>query len=113
MENKTKENPTNENGTNNGGQQRPKDGIIVRTAKAVKRGYLRIRATKTGRVVIEGSKCALMALGLWKSYELLSSGKKEEEPTYVVIQPIPETTAEETPAETTTEEVKEEEVVTE
>ena len=77
-----------EQGTQDNGGNEHQDGALMRTFKAVRRGYIRFRKTKTGKVVVSGSKAALMGLGLWKLGEIVSGDKKKEEVTVVLSAPV-------------------------
>lgn len=59
-----------------------KKGIIGKVIDSTRRTYLKIRSTKGGRIVIRGSKAALIGLGLYESYKL---GQKSVTPTVVTI----------------------------
>lgn len=97
-------NMMNNNGANeNGGKgKQPKESLIVRGVKAVKRTYLSVKQTKAGKVVIYGTKGALMGLGLVKVGELIGGCRKPADETVsVVVTPVMEAEApvEEIPAE--------------
>ncbi|MBR3586966.1 MAG: hypothetical protein IKO00_13155 [Oscillospiraceae bacterium] len=101
-------------GQDNGGEPVPKEkGFFTRAKEAVQRGYYRAKSTRIGRVVIGGSKIALMGLGAVKAWELTHQPKKEEPAAEPETPALPEQTmtvelpAAEPVAETATETVAE------
>lgn len=102
-------NGMNQENQNNSGENQPKEGTLKRMVKNAYRGYLRFRKTRAGKIVVGGSKAALMGLGLVKLGEIVHTGKKPEE-TVVLIAPVdqPEEPQVEEPAvEETNDEVEE------
>lgn len=59
-----------------------KKGFIGKMIDGTRKTYLKIRSTKGGRIVIRGTKAALIGLGLYESYKL---GQKSVVPTVVTI----------------------------
>lgn len=59
-----------------------KKGIVRKVIDGTRKTILKIRSTKGGRIVIGGTKAALIGLGLYETYKL---GQKSVTPTVVTI----------------------------